>query len=101
MKRYGDPYIPDTSPLEATFEKSCVVRHLPSLDEVTFFWSETNYTDIVAVSGIPGYEDKNYVMKFPQIALRMGEIQTMSRAVGRGMFKYLTNEKGWVIQCTE
>lgn len=98
MKRYGDPYIPDTTPLEATFEKSCVVRHLPSLDEVTFYWSETTYTDIVAVSGIPGYWDENYVMKFPQIALRKGESRTMSRAVARGMFNYLVKEKGWVIQ---
>jgi hypothetical protein len=96
MKRYGDPYVPDTSPLKLNWEKSCVLRHLPSLDEVTFCWSETNYMDIVAVSVIPGYGDENYVMKFPQITLREGEFQTMTRAVGREMFNYLVREKGCV-----
>ena len=97
MTRYGDPYIPDTFPLEATFEKSCVLRHLPSLDEVTFCWSETNYTDIVAVSYSSGYgHDDRYLFRCPQIALSNGEFRTMSRAVGRELFNYLTKEKGWV-----
>ena len=97
MKRYGDPYIPDTFSLEATFEKSCVLRHLPSLDEVTFCWSETTYTDIVVVSVIPGYGDDDYIVKFPQISVKRGEFRTMSRAVGRELFNYLVREKGWIV----
>ena len=95
MKRYGDPYIPDTSPLELNLEKSCVLRHLPSLDEVHFCWSDA-IDNMVGVTVIPGYGDDDYIAKFPQIALRRGEFRTMDRAVGREMFKYLTKEKGWV-----
>lgn len=96
MKRYGDPYIPDTSPLELNWEKSCVVRHLPSLDEVHFCWSDAVDNNMVGITIIPGYGDDEYVMKFPQITLRRGEFRTMSRAVGRELFNYLTKEKGWV-----
>lgn len=97
MKRYGDPYITDTSPLELNWERSCVLRHLPSLDEVHFCWSDAVDINMVGVTAIPGYGDDNYVLKFPQIALRRGEFLTMSRAVGREMFKYLTKNKGWVV----
>ena len=96
MKRYGDPYVPDTSPLELNWEKSCVLRHLPSLDEVHFCWSDVVDDNMVGITIIPGYGDENYVMKFPQITLREGEFRTMTRAVGREMFNYLVREKGCV-----
>lgn len=96
MKRYGDPYIPDTSPLELNWERSCVLRHPPSLDEVHFCWSDA-IDNMVGVTVIPGYGDDDYIAKFPQISLRRGEFRTMDRAVGREMFKYLTKNKGWVV----
>ena len=95
MKRYGDPYIPDTSPLVLNWEKSCVLRHLPTLDEVCFYWSDTKDTEMVVVSGTPGFGDFDYVLKFPQVALKRGELRLLTRAVGREMFKYL-KEHEWV-----
>jgi len=98
MKRYGDPYIPDTSPLELNWEKSCVLRYTTKGDELHFCWSDVVDNNMVGITIIPGYGNDEYVMKFPQIALRKGESRTMSRAVARGMFNYLVKEKGWVIQ---
>ena len=99
MKRYGDPYIPDTSPLELNWEKSCVLRCTTNGDELHFCWSETEDKEMVGVSYISGYgKDDRYVFRCPQIALSNLEFRTMSRAVGRGMFSYLI-KKGWVLQC--
>lgn len=97
MKRYGDPYIPDTSPMKLTWEKSCVLRHLPSLAEVDFYWSDAVDNNMVGVTVTPGYGDDDYIVKFPQISLRGGDFRTMSRAVGRELFNHLTNEKGWIL----
>ena len=96
MKRYGDPYIPDTSPLTLNWDKLCVLRYLPTLDEVCFYWSDTKDKEMVVVSGSPGFGDFNYVLNFPQVALKRGELKLITRAIGREMFNYL-KEHGWVV----
>lgn len=95
---YGNPYVLDTSPLELNWSESCVLRHLPSLDEVFFCWSDTIDREMVAVSVIPAYGESDYVLELPEIALKRGEVRTVTRKSGREMFEYLTKQKGWVVQ---
>jgi hypothetical protein len=94
MTWYGNPYKPDPSPVEVTLDKVCILLHLPSLDEVHYRWSETEVTDQVAVSFFPGYRD--YILNTPQVALRIGEHILISRNVGKEMFNYLIQQRGWV-----
>lgn len=93
--RYGHPYIPDTSPLKLNYDQSCILRHLPTLDEIHFSWSNTEAIDCVCVCVIPGYGDETYAFNVSHISfsLRRNEIRLIPRAVGREIFNYLIDNK--------
>jgi hypothetical protein len=97
-KKYGHirEHHLDTSPLILDFENVCTVQDLPTNDRVHFLWSETE-KDLLKLVAIGYRSSISNHLKTPRLDLRNWEYRVMPREDGREIFKYLIEEKGWML----